>query len=108
MRVLIAADEHAWGGLIPSIRQTLPDVEFVASAGHAAESLAGFDALIPGMCRVDARLIATADRLKLVQQAGVGLEGVDLDAAKKPALWWRMFPPTIQAMRIRLPSWVSG
>lgn len=86
MRVLIAADEHAWGGLIPSIRQTLPDVEFVASAGHAAESLAGFDALIPGMCRVDARLLATADRLKLVQQAGVGLEGVDIDAARKAGI----------------------
>lgn len=86
MRVLIAADEHAWGGLIPSIRQTLPDVEFVASAGHAAESLAGFDALVPGMCRVDARLLATADRLKLIQQAGVGLEGVDIDAAKKAGI----------------------
>ncbi|ORM69693.1 lactate dehydrogenase [Pantoea wallisii] len=83
MRVLIAADENAWGGLIPAIRQTLPDVEFVASAGHAAESLAGFDALIPGMCRVDARLLATADRLRLIQQAGVGLEGIDLRAAKQ-------------------------
>ena len=83
MRVLIAADEDAWGGLIPAIRQTLPDVEFVTSAGHAASSLAGFDALIPGMCRVDAALLATADRLKLIQQAGVGLEGVDLAAAQR-------------------------
>lgn len=83
MRVLIAADETAWGGLIPAIRQTLPDVEFVASAGHAAESLSGFDALIPGMCRVDASLLATADRLKLIQQAGVGLEGIDLQAAAR-------------------------
>lgn len=83
MRVLIAADEHAWGGLIPSIRQRLPDVEFVASAGHAAESLAGFDALIPGMCKVDAALLATADRLALIQQAGTGLEGIDIAAAKQ-------------------------
>lgn len=82
MRVLIAADENAWGGMIQSFRQTLPDVEFVASAGHAAESLAGFDALIPGMCKVDARLLATADRLKLIQQAGAGLESVDIAAAK--------------------------
>ena len=82
MRVLIAADENAWGGMIQSFRQTLPDVEFIASAGHAAESLAGFDALIPGMCKVDARLLATADRLKLIQQAGAGLESVDIAAAK--------------------------
>ncbi len=97
MRVLIAADENAWGGLIESIRQTMPDVEFVASAGHAAESLAGFDALIPGMCRVDARLLATADRLKLIQQAGTGLEGVDIAAAKQQGV-----------MVANVPSHTSG
>lgn len=97
MRVLIAADENAWGGLIESIRQTMPDVEFVASAGHAAESLAGFDALIPGMCKVDARLLATADRLKLIQQAGTGLESVDIAAAKQQGI-----------MVANVPSHTSG
>ncbi|HBH63307.1 MAG TPA: lactate dehydrogenase, partial [Erwinia persicina] len=82
MRVLIAAEENAWGGMIQQFRQRLPDVEFIASAGHAAESLAGFDALIPGMAKVDRRLLQTADRLKLIQQAGTGLEGVDVDAAR--------------------------
>lgn len=86
MRVLVGADEQAWGGLIPTIRQLLPDVEFVASVGHAVDSLAGFDALVPGMCRVDAPLLATADRLKLIQQVGVGLEGVDIAAAKKAGI----------------------
>ncbi len=97
MRVLIAADENAWGGLIASIRQTMPDVEFVASAGHAAESLAGFDALIPGMCKVDARLLATADRLRLIQQAGTGLESVDTAAAKQQGI-----------MVANVPSHTSG
>lgn len=82
MKVLIAAEENAWGGMIQQFRQLLPDVEFTASAGHAAQSLAGFDALIPGMARVDARLLQTADRLRLIQQAGAGLEGVDLDSAR--------------------------
>lgn len=82
MKVLIAAEENAWGGMIQQLRQQLPDVEFTASAGHAAQSLAGFDVLIPGMARVDARLLQTADRLQLIQQAGAGLEGVDLDSAK--------------------------
>lgn len=81
MRVLIAAEENAWGGMIQQLRQRLPDVEFVASAGHAAESLAGFDALIPGMAKVNAQLLDTADRLKLVQQAGAGVEGVDIASA---------------------------
>ncbi|MFS2222901.1 2-hydroxyacid dehydrogenase [Pantoea sp. B65] len=81
MKVLIAAEENAWGGMIQQLRQQLPDVEFIASAGHAAHSLAGFDVLIPGMARVDARLLQTADHLKLIQQAGAGLEGVDLRSA---------------------------
>lgn len=83
MKVLIAAEENAWGGMIQQFRQRLPDVEFVASAGHAAESLAGFDALIPGMAKVNQRLLQTADRLKLIQQAGAGLEGVDIETARQ-------------------------
>jgi hypothetical protein len=43
------------------------------SAGHAAESLAGFDALIPGMCKVDAALLATADRLATEFRHRIGI-----------------------------------
>ncbi|WP_437612939.1 2-hydroxyacid dehydrogenase [Erwinia sp. V71] len=82
MKVLIAAEENAWGGVVQQLRQQLPDIEFVASAGHAAHSLAGFDVLIPGMAKVDAALLQTADRLRLIQQAGAGLEGVDLRSAE--------------------------
>lgn len=82
MKVLIAAEENAWGGMIQQFRQMLPDVEFTASAGHAAESLAGYDALIPGMAKVTPALLKTADRLKLIQQAGAGLESVDIASAK--------------------------
>ncbi|PIJ50270.1 lactate dehydrogenase [Erwinia sp. OLTSP20] len=83
MKVLIGAEETAWGGMIQQFRQTLPDVEFIASAGHAASSLAGFDALIPGMAYVTETLLNTADRLQLIQQAGAGLERVDLQAARQ-------------------------
>ena len=107
MRVLIAADEHAWGGLIPAIRQTLPDMEFVASAGHAAESLAGFDALIPGMCRVDARLITTA-ALNWCNRLVLGWKESISKRPKRLALWWRTFPPIIPATPIRWRSWASG
>lgn len=82
MKVLIAAEENAWGGMIQQFRQTLPDVEFIASAGHAAESLAGYDVLIPGMAQIGDKLLQTADRLKLIQQAGAGLESVDINSAK--------------------------
>ncbi|WP_034949039.1 2-hydroxyacid dehydrogenase [Erwinia oleae] len=81
MKVLIAADEDAWGGMIQQFRQRLPDVEFTASAQQATESLAGFDVLIPGSAEVSASLLSTADRLKLIQQPGAGLESVDIDSA---------------------------
>ncbi len=49
MRVLIAAEENAWGGMIQQFRQRLPDVEFVASPGvgrrvglPAADEAGGF------------------------------------------------------------------
>ena len=82
MRVLFAAEEDAWGGILAKFRQALPDVEFVAAGGYELKTLAGFDALIPTMSRVDAPLLATADRLKLIQQIGAGLEGVDRQAAE--------------------------
>lgn len=82
MKVLIAAEENAWGGMIQQFRQRLPDVDFTASAGHAAESLAGYDVLIPGMAKVTPALLKTADRLKLIQQSGAGLESVDIVSAR--------------------------
>ncbi|ACQ93389.1 D-isomer specific 2-hydroxyacid dehydrogenase NAD-binding [Tolumonas auensis DSM 9187] len=83
MKVLFAAEEHAWGGILNKFRQALPDVAFVAAGGYGTQSLQGFDVLIPTMTKIDARLLATADQLKLIQQIGAGLEGVDLEAAKQ-------------------------
>lgn len=39
------------------------------------------DVLIPAMCRIDAGLIGLARRLRLIQQWGSGLDGVDIPAA---------------------------
>jgi phosphoglycerate dehydrogenase-like enzyme len=82
VRVLFAAKEDAWGGILDKFRHALPDVEFIAAGGYELTTLEGFDALIPTMSRVDAELLATADRLKLIQQIGAGLEGVDREAAE--------------------------
>lgn len=83
MRVLFAAEEHAWGGILNKFRQALPDVEFIAANGYQTQSLAGFDVLIPTMTKVDSQLLRTADKLQLIQQIGAGLEGVDIDSAKQ-------------------------
>ena len=66
------------------LRQTLPadaDDEIVVWPGDDLNTLpANIDVLIPKMHRVDANLLQ-ASRCRLVQQWGVGLEGVDLRAA---------------------------
>jgi phosphoglycerate dehydrogenase-like enzyme len=83
MRVLFAAQEDAFGGMFHRFQHAFPDIEFVAAQGYELTSLQGFDVLIPTMSKITANLLATADRLKLIQQMGAGLEGVDLTAARQ-------------------------
>ncbi len=81
MKILYAAAENAWGGFLGMIRKELPDVRFDATGGFHLESLNGYDVLIPTMCPVTRETLETADQLKLIQQCGSGLEGVDIEAA---------------------------
>ncbi len=83
MKILFAASENAWGGFLGLIRAELPQYHFEASGGFEVETLKGFDVLIPTMCSVTNALLETSDRLKLIQQCGSGLEGVDIEAARK-------------------------
>ncbi len=82
MDILFAAKETAWGGFLDLVSKELPDQRFRATGAFQAESLEGYDVLIPTMTRITRELLETGDRLKLVQQCGAGLEGVDLDAAR--------------------------
>jgi phosphoglycerate dehydrogenase-like enzyme len=81
MRVLFAAPEDAWSGFLERLRQTNPEHEFVAAGAFAIDSLRGFDVVIPTMTRVTRSALESADRLKLVQQVGAGVEGIDIQAA---------------------------
>ena len=87
MKILFAAPENAWGGFLGSIRKELPEYAFEASGRFAVETLQGFDVLIPTMCSVTKDLLDTADRLRLIQQCGSGLEGVDIKAARERGIW---------------------
>lgn len=82
LRVLFAAPETAWHGILARLANELPDCEFESTGNFEIPSLKGVDVLIPTMSRVDAGVIATSDQLKLIQQVGVGLEGVDIAAAR--------------------------
>jgi len=81
MNILFAAAEDAWGGFLGLVRRELPEHRFTATGGFCIDRLAGVDVLIPTMCPITSEVLADADRLKLIQQCGSGLEGVDLKAA---------------------------
>lgn len=81
MKILFAAPEDAWGGFLGRVRKMLPGHEFIAQDGFGISGLAGMDVLIPTMSRVTADELKTADRLKLIQQCGAGLELIDIRAA---------------------------
>lgn len=82
MKVLFAAPEDAWGGIFARHQAALPEFEWQALGHYDLTRLTGVDVLIPTMSPVSAEVLATADRLQLIQQMGAGLEGVDIDAAK--------------------------
>ena len=65
------------------IRSELPEHRFEATGRFGVDSLEGFDVLIPTMCPVTREMLETCDRLKLIQQCGSGLEGVDIRAAQE-------------------------
>ena len=83
MNILFAANETAWGGFLGMIRNAVPEHRFEATGGFHVASLAGYDVLIPTMTSITRKVLETADRLRLVQQCGAGLEGVDREAARE-------------------------
>jgi phosphoglycerate dehydrogenase-like enzyme len=95
MRILFSAPENAWGGIFYTLRSALPEHRVEATGCFAIESVKGIDVLIPTTCPVTGDLLRHADRLRLVQQCGAGLEGVDIEAARKRNIWVANVPTAI-------------
>jgi phosphoglycerate dehydrogenase-like enzyme len=87
VNILFAAPEDAWGGFFGIVRAQLPNHHFTATGGFSIDSLAGVDVLIPTMCPITRTVMADADRLRLIQQCGSGLEGVDIAAATEKRIF---------------------
>lgn len=77
------------------IRSELPGYEFVATGRFGLDSLKGFDVLIPTMSRVTREMLEAGDRLRLIQQAGAGMEGVDIAAARDLGIYVANVPADI-------------
>lgn len=95
MRVLFAAPENAWGGVLGMLRAEFPEHEFEATGRFGADTLKGYDIMIPTMCPVTREMLRESDRLRLIQQCGAGLEGVDIEAAREMNIWVANVPTDI-------------
>jgi len=95
MRILFAAPEHAWGGILGMLRSELPEHEFEATGRFGADTLKGYDIMMPTMCPVTREMLRESDRLRLIQQCGAGLEGVDIEAARDMNVWVANVPTGI-------------
>jgi phosphoglycerate dehydrogenase-like enzyme len=87
MKILFAAPEKAWGGFLDLLRAEIPQYHFKATGSFELQDLRGFDVLIPTMSKVSRVLLQKSDRLRLIQQCGAGIEGVDLEAARALNIW---------------------
>jgi phosphoglycerate dehydrogenase-like enzyme len=80
MRILIASD--MFPAMIETLNRLLPEDEVRACRADEVErEILWAQVLVPAMTRVTAAVIQSAENLKLIQQFGVGLEGVDIRAA---------------------------
>ena len=87
MDILFTAPENAWAGFLGKVKKELPEHRFDHTGFFGAESLAGYDVLIPTMTPIPRELIETADRLRLIQQCGVGVENIDIEAAAEGGIY---------------------
>jgi phosphoglycerate dehydrogenase-like enzyme len=71
-----------WGDLTERLESKLPDCRIVHCSPDAIlENISDATVIIPAMNRITAEIMDAGKALKLIHQAGVGLEGVDIPAA---------------------------
>jgi len=92
---LFAASENAWGGFLNRVRKLLPEHEFIAEGRFEITNLSGIDVLIPTMSQVTEAVLKTADKLRLIQQCGAGLELIDINAARERGIFVANVPTDI-------------
>lgn len=87
--------------------ELLPNDEILfCRRGEIAEWIGEVDVAIPLMSPLDAELISRGGRLRLIQQFGVGLEGVDLAAARAAGIPVANVPSQQTGNSVAVSEWV--
>ena len=90
VKILFAADGYSESRR--RLQPLLPNDQIVSCApDELIASLSGADVIVPYVARVDAQAIGRGE-FGLVQQFGVGLETVDVDAATSAGVWVARVP----------------
>jgi phosphoglycerate dehydrogenase-like enzyme len=90
MKVLVCS--HGFPEAARRLRALIPEHDVaVCAAEEVDRAAADADVLVPTMTRLGADLMAR-HRFGLIQQFGVGLEGVDVDAATQAGVWVARVP----------------
>ena len=90
MKILFCDDGYSEARRRLALELPEHSIEAVA-AGDVQRRLDGVDVIVPYMARIDAAII-NAGSFGLVQQFGVGLETVDVDAATRAGVWVARIP----------------
>ena len=81
MRVLMCSPDLA--AITDTLRDALPEHEIIPTEPDAlAVEAPSAEVIIPARTPIDAATIEAASRLRLIQQFGIGVDHVDLDAAR--------------------------
>lgn len=90
MRILLCSDQAT--EVQRMVTAQMPEYELIACAPtEVPQHLAGVNVLVPTMTRIPAALLEQG-QFGLVQQFGVGLEGVDVEAATRLGVWVARIP----------------
>ena len=63
------------------------ELTFMDASIPISKQVENVEVLIPALSKIDAQVIQAAPRLKLIAQVGVGLDGVDIDAATRENIY---------------------
>ncbi len=105
MRILFCDTSFAPGR--EALERLLPDDEVrCCPRAEIARHIPEADVAVPLMSRLDADLIAKGRRLRLIQQFGVGLEGVDIAAARSRGIPVANVPSSETGNSVSVAEWV--
>ena len=105
MKIVVCVKSKA---IVANLSKLLPEDEIsTVSLAESQDGIADADVLIPSMAKITKETIAKAKSLKLIQQYGAGLDGVDVQAAMEKASTWRTCPANTPATANRWRSWPS-